>query len=88
MVARARLNIREIEGMFHNFYCENSCICLACSFAFLAVETCSKAILALFAGHGKSPCFLRCDFLRVLSVDDVLLVFASVHVDDFLECAF
>ena len=64
-----------------------SCYC-ARSIALMAVETCSKAILALSLRHGKSPCFLRCDFLKLFGVDGGVLVFASVDVADFLECAF
>lgn len=58
------------------------------SIALMAVETCSKAILALCVGHGKSPCFLRYAFLQLFGVDDAVSVFASVNVADFLECAF
>jgi hypothetical protein len=42
---------------------------LRLSWAFLAVETCSKALLALCRGYGKSPCFLEVTFLRLLGVD-------------------
>ena len=42
---------------------------LRLSWAFLAVETCSKALLALCRGYGKSPCFLEVAFLRLLGVD-------------------
>ena len=64
-----------------------SCYC-ARSIALMAVETCSKAILALSLRHGKSPCFLRCCFPAVFGVDGAVLVFASVNVEEFLECAF
>jgi hypothetical protein len=62
--------------------------CVARSIALMAVETCSKAVLALFSGHGKSPCFLRCSFLKLFGVDGAVLVFASKNVGKFLECAF
>jgi hypothetical protein len=58
------------------------------SIALMAAKPCSKAILALCFGHGKSPCFLRCVFLQLFGVDDAVSVFASVNVEDFLECAF
>jgi hypothetical protein len=38
------------------------------------------------AGHGKSPCFSRCNVLKVAGVDYPLLVFACVNVGNFLEC--
>lgn len=58
------------------------------SIALRAVETCSKAVLAHSARHGKSPCFLRCGFLKLFGADGTVLVSASVDVGDFLECAF
>ena len=58
------------------------------SVVLMAVGTCSKAILTLCSGHGKSPCFSRCCFSEVFGVDDAVLVLASVDVEDFLECAF
>ena len=58
------------------------------SFTKLAVKSCSKGILALCAGHGKSPCFLRYAFLQLFGVDDAVSDYASVNVADFLECAF
>ena len=57
------------------------------SIVLMAVEACSKAILALSVGHGKSPCFSRCAVLKVVGVDGTVLVFASVDVGKFLECA-
>jgi len=53
----------------------------------MAVETCSKAIFALSVRHGKNPCFLRYDFLKVVDVDDALLVFSSVDGGNLLEYA-
>jgi len=68
------------------------CLELSCkvarSIVLMAVESCSKAILAQCLGHGKSPCFLRCVSLQLFGVDDAVSVFASVNVVDFLECAF
>jgi hypothetical protein len=55
---------------------------------FLAVETCSKALLALYRGHGKSPCFLEVDFLRLLGVDYRVLKVTCVDGAKNLECAF
>ena len=62
--------------------------CYARSIALMAVETCSEAVLALCAGHGKSPCFLRCSVLKVVGVDGALLVSASIDGDNLLERAF
>jgi hypothetical protein len=58
------------------------------SIVLISVETCSKAILALSVGHGKSPCFLRCCFSAEVGVDYAASVFASVNIGKFLECAF
>ena len=55
---------------------------------FLEVKSCSKAILALGSGHGKSPCFSRCSVLAVVGVDYPLLVLASVNVEENVEWAF
>jgi len=55
--------------------------------AFLAVETCSKAILALCRGYGKSPCFLEVAFLRLLGVDCRVLKVTCVDGAKTLECA-
>jgi len=54
----------------------------------LAVKSCSKGIFAIASTYGKSPCFLRLDFLRLFGVDGTVSVFASVDVADFLERAF
>jgi hypothetical protein len=54
----------------------------------MAVETCSKGIFGVLFEHGKSPCFLRCCISAVVGVDWAVLVFASVNVGEFLECAF
>lgn len=54
----------------------------------MAVEACSKAILALNVEHGKSPWFLRCNVLKLVGVDYPLLVLAFANVGNFLECAF
>ena len=55
---------------------------------FLEVKRCSKAILELSGGDGKSPCFSRCSVLAVVGVDYPLLVLASVNVEENVECAF
>lgn len=59
-----------------------------CGVVFLAVKTCSKAILALYRGHGKSPCFLEVAFLRLLGVDCRPLKATYLHGAKTLECAF
>ena len=57
------------------------------SIALMAVETCSKAISAICAGHGESPCFSQCCFSEVFGVDGAVSVFASVDGANLLECA-
>jgi hypothetical protein len=52
------------------------------------VKSCSEDIFEPWVGHGKSPCFLRCDVSAMVGVDYAVSVFASVDVADFLECAF
>lgn len=54
----------------------------------MAVETCSEGFLGVLSVHGKSPCFLRCCFSAVVGIGYAVLVFASVNVEEFLECAF
>ena len=56
--------------------------------AVMAVKTCSKAILALSVGHGKSPCFLQDAFLRLVGPDYPVLILPYVDGQEFLECAF
>jgi len=56
--------------------------------AFLAVETCSKAILAVCRGYGKSPCFFEVGFLRLLGVDCRALKVTCLYEAKTLECAF
>ena len=58
------------------------------SIALIAVETCSKGVLALCLGHGKSACFLGCAVLKAFAVDVLVLVFDVVHGCVFLKCAF
>jgi hypothetical protein len=55
---------------------------------YLAVKTCSKALLALCLGHGKSPCFLEVAFLQLFGPDYRLLVLPCVDGAEFLECVF
>ena len=74
-------------AMSRRIYYEYSMACDARSIALMSVKTCSKAILAPIAGHGKSPCFSRRSFLAVVGADGALLVFALVDVEAFLECA-
>jgi hypothetical protein len=54
----------------------------------MAVETCSKALLAPTRGHGKSPCFLDVTVLKLVSPDYPLLVLPCNYGQEFLECAF
>ena len=61
-----------------------SCYC-ARSIALMAVETCSKAILALCLGHGKSPCFSRCLVVAIADVDEGTLVFSVADGAFFLD---
>jgi len=63
-----------MQSMFPSFYCNKRLD----EAAFLAVKTCSKALLALCHGHGKSPYFLEVAFLRLVSPDCLLLVMLSV----------
>jgi len=68
------------------------CLELSCkvarSIVLMAVESCSKAILAQCLGHGKSPCFSEVTFLSLLGPDYPVLVLPCVDGQDFLECAF
>jgi hypothetical protein len=59
-----------------------------CLDAFLAVKTCSKALLAACRGHGKSPCFLDVAFLHLVGPDWLVSKFRRVDGVGFLECAF
>ncbi len=56
--------------------------------ALLEVKTCSKALLAVCRGYGKSPCFLEVAFLRLLGVDCRVLKVTCVDEAKTLECAF
>jgi hypothetical protein len=55
---------------------------------FLEVKTCSKALLALHRGHGKSPCFLQVAFLHLVGVDCSPLFLHDVDGREIEECAF
>lgn len=48
-------------------------------------ENLLKAFFMPLSVHGKSPCFLRCCFSALVSVDCAVLIFASVDVREFLE---
>ena len=61
-----------------------SCYC-ARNIALMAVETCSKAILALYAGHGKSPCFSRGSILTAVGVDERVLILVVADGVFFLD---
>jgi hypothetical protein len=54
----------------------------------LEVKTCSKALLAMCRGHGKSPCFLKVAFLHLISPDWLVSKFCRINGATFLECAF
>ena len=54
----------------------------------LVVKTCSKALLALCSGHGKSPCFSGVAFLRLFGVAARVLKLACADGAKFLERAF
>ena len=71
-----------------SFYYEDSEACDARSILKMGVEACSKAILALYLRHGKSPCFSEVTFLCVVGPDYPSSVLPLVYGADFLECAF
>jgi hypothetical protein len=48
-----------------------------------AVEDCSKAVLGLVFGHGKSPCFSRCATMKTADVDVGGSRFAFVQMGNF-----
>ena len=54
----------------------------------MAVETCSKAILALCRRRGKSPCFSQVTFLQLFGPDYPLSILPCVNGQEFLERAF
>jgi hypothetical protein len=74
-------------AMLPRIYYEDSRDCYVRSIAFLAVKTCSKALLALSLRHGKSPCFSEVAFLRLVSPDYPLLVLPFVDGAKNMECA-
>ena len=55
---------------------------------FWEVKSCSKAILAHSHRYGKSPCFLRLSFLRLVGPDYPLLILPYVDGAKNMECAF
>ena len=57
------------------------------SMTLMSAKSCSKAILAPCAGHGKSPCFSEVAFLSVVGPDYPLLILPYINGKDFLECA-
>jgi hypothetical protein len=56
--------------------------------AVMAVKTRSKALLGLYLGHGKSPCFSQAAFLQLVGPDYPLLILPGVDGQKTLECAF
>jgi hypothetical protein len=56
--------------------------------AVMAAKTCSKALLALSVGHGKSPCFSQVTFLQLVGPDYPLSILPYIDGAETLECAF
>jgi hypothetical protein len=70
------LTVKERIVMFREVYYVHPKVLLNVrSTAFLAVETCSKGVLAPSVGHGKSPCFSGLGFLTAAGVDAGRLIF-------------
>ena len=69
-----RLRVLAVKSMFLSF-----------ARCFLAVETCSKALLPLCVRYGKSPCFLEVAFLLLVGPDYPLLILPYVDGEEFLE---
>jgi hypothetical protein len=61
---------------------------LSSSFELIAVKSCSKALLALYLGHGKSPCFSEVTILQLLGPDYPLLILPYADGAENMECAF
>jgi hypothetical protein len=74
--------------MFHRILPDCYDSCFARGIVLMAVETCSKLLLALSRSHGKSPCFLQVAFLLLVGPDYPMLVLPCVDGQEFLECAF
>jgi hypothetical protein len=55
---------------------------------FLEVKSCSKALLALCFGYGKSPCFSEVAFLWLVGPNYPLLILLYVDGAKNMECAF
>jgi len=55
---------------------------------FLEVKSCSKALLALCFGYGKSLCFLQLAFLWLVGPDYPHLILPYVDGAKNMECAF
>ena len=53
----------------------------------MAVKTCSKALSSLYVSHGKSPCFLQVNFLRLVSPDYQVSISPCLDETKTLECA-
>ena len=77
---RGLLEVREAT----NTSFESLCL-YARSIIKLEVKSCSEASFEPSLGYGKSPCFLRCCFSVLVSIDYAVSVFASVNVGEFLE---
>lgn len=79
-----KVQLMEEVAMSLRIFAENSKLELA----LMAVKTCSKAISALSKRHGKSPCFLKVAFLRLVGPDYPQLVLPYVDGAENMECAF
>jgi hypothetical protein len=51
----------------------------------MAVKTCSKALLARYLRHGKSPCFLQVAFLWLLGPDYPVSILPCVDGAENME---
>jgi hypothetical protein len=69
--------------MYRRLFPENSPLRVAV----MAVKTCSKALLALYLGHGKSPSFSEVAFLQLVGPDYPLLILPCVDGQENMECA-
>lgn len=75
----------EVTTTFHKIAVVNPYGCDVSSISLMSVKTCSKAVLALSLGHGKSPCFSGVAFLLLVDPDYPLLILPYVDGTEFLE---
>jgi hypothetical protein len=83
-----RVQLREEKIMSAKVSSRQPKVRFANSFSLMSAETCSKSILTLCSGHGKSPCFSDVTFLTVVDPDYPLSILSHIDGEDFLECAF